>query len=355
MLVTTSAFLSGSEVSIFSLSRYQLKSIRERFRGAHRIIKKLLSDPSGVLMTILICNELVNISLTTLITDAVTDQKENPWRIALQTDFFPFIPSWAFDLFFSILITTPIILIFCEITPKALGARINSISAPLIAKPLFSLYTLLSPIRISAHAIATLFFKLKANPNSKKPTSKSMLREEDFLTIAEEAQREGEIQETELSLIRNVFELDDTTALEIMTPIQKVFSISHQTSLDKAQASVREGVGGLRYSRIPVTGKSKTDIVGILYSKDLLVARLEKEDPQTPISRLMWKPYFVPAATRLNTVFRKMKRQRTHMAIITNELDEAIGIVTMNDVLEALLDELLVEEDSFKPYVRRDR
>ena len=343
MLVGISAFLSGSEISIFSLSRYQLKTIRERFRGAHRIIKKLLADPPGVLLTILICNELVNISLTTLITDAVTNQRQSPWRLSLETGVLSFIPSWAFDLFLSTLLTAPIILIFCEITPKALGARINSISAPLIAKPLHSLYMLFAPIRLIA--------KIRKPEKNKKPENKTILKEEDFLTIAEEAKNEGDIQDTELGLIKNVFELDNTIVSEIMKPIQKVFTVQHHISIEKAQSIVREGTSGVRYSRIPVTGKNKNEIVGILYSKDLLVSRLEKEDPNSAISTIMWKPFFIPSQTRLNTVFRKMKRQRTHMAIITNDQNTPIGIVTMNDVLEALLDELLVDDDPV--YIRR--
>jgi putative hemolysin len=345
--IAISAFLSSAEIALFSLSKYQLKMIRDRFRNAHRIIKRLLSDPSGVLITTLILNEVMNISLSTLIVEAVAG-----YDLKHFIQIFPLlesgnIPEWALEMFFSTLITTPVVLIFCEITPKVVAARANTIVAPFTSPLLSFLYYLITPLRLSIQFIlkSLAFFVpgRKKGPLLSNIVAKK-INEEDFLVIAEEAHKEGNIQSSELGLIRNVFELDDTAVVEITTPLSRVFTLASHTKIHDAISQVRNQAKGKSFSRVPVTGKSKNDIVGILYSKDLLISKMNREELQQPISTITWKPYTISQNTRLNAVFRRMKKQRTHMAIVTNERGQPIGIVTMHDVLEALLDELLSKE-----------
>src|SRR5690606_7934893 len=115
-------------------------------------------------------------------------------------------------------------------------------------------------------------------------------REEDFLSMVEEAHKEGDVQANELELIKNVFDLDDTPIAEIHTPLFRVFTLPQSTTISQALTAMKDEARAQKYSRIPVTGKSKSEITGVLYSKDLLVAKLEKEDPNTPISAHSWKP-----------------------------------------------------------------
>ncbi len=346
LLIAISGFLNGSEVAIFSLSKIQLKTLRDRFKPSHRTIRKLLADPAGLLAAILVSNEVVNIAISTMIAGAVSGAHDHPWLTFLANGPLASFPPWLIDVALGVLVTSPILLLLCEITPKVVAARVNTLAAAASSRPLLLLYHLMWPIRFAVRIVEIAIKKLMPGVRGEGPliSGSAKLREEDFLNLVEEAQKEGTIQSTELGLIRNVFDLDDTLVSEVTTPLSRVFMLPQIATLQQALASMQEGAAGQRYSRIPVYGKTRSEIVGLLYSKDLLLARHERMDPSTPISELMWKPFVVSASTQLNSLFRKMKRQRTHLAVITGERGIPIGVATMSDVLEALLDELLVDD-----------
>lgn len=346
ILVAISGFLNGSEVALFSLSKVQLKMLRERFRTSHRTIKKLLADPAGLLAAILVSNEVVNISLATIIASAVSGPHEHPWMVSIATGPLSALPEWAIDVVLGALITSPILLLLCEITPKVVSARVNTLVAPLAAGPLRVLYRVMAPVRALVRGVERIVKQMMPGTRNEGPliSGSAKLREEDFINLVEEAQKEGTIQSTELGLIRNVFDLDDTPVIEITTPLSRVFMLPQTTTIQQALSFMKESTAGQRYSRIPVFGKNRSEIVGLLYSKDLLLARHERMDAATPISELMWKPFIVNAATQLNSLFRRMKRQRIHLAVVANESGVPVGVATMNDVLEAILDELLIDD-----------
>ena len=347
ILIAISGFLNGSEVALFSLSKIQLKTIREKFKGPHRKIRKLLGDPAGMLASMLIAGEVVNVALSSLISSAVSGSHEESWLRALSNGPLAGMPEWAVDALVGTVITAPLLLLCCEITPKIVAARVNTLIAPAVAAPMGVLYQAMTPIRFGIRLVERAVKRVMPGTNREGPmiSTSAKLREEDFINLVEEAQKEGTIQSTELGLIRNVFDLDDTPVSEIATPLSRVFMLPQTTTIQQALSSMKEGASGQRYSRVPVYGKNRQEVVGILYSKDLLVARHEREDPGTPISELMWKPFTVSAQTQLNSLFRKMKRQRTHLAIVASPNGTPTGIVTMNDVLEAILDELLIDEE----------
>ena len=345
--IALSAFLSASEIALFSLSKYQLKMVRDRFRTSHRLIRRLLADPSGVLITTLILNEILNISLSTLIVESIATYDLTTLHRWLPVLDRRDVPGWAIEMVIGVLITTPIVLVLCEITPKVIAARANTIVAPITAPLLTFLYHAVAPLRWFLkgllNAVRFLVPGRRKGPLLSNIEAKR-LKEEDFLVIAEEAHKEGNIQTSELGLIRNVFDLDDTPVVEITTPFSRVITLSAATKIEAALAIVRTQSRGKSYSRIPVYGANRHEIVGILYSKDLLISRLSREEFQEPISTITWKPFLISQNMRLNTVFRRMKQQRTHMAIVTNDRGQAIGIVTMHDVLEALLEELMSDD-----------
>jgi CBS domain containing-hemolysin-like protein len=332
VLVLFSGFLAGSEVALFSLSRFQLRSLKEQFRGIHRRIKRLLSDPSGLLITILVVNEVVNISISTLVAEAVSRN--------LQTR------SWIVHTLADILVTAPILLFFCEVTPKVVAARANQAIAVLSARSLTIIYELLKPVRYILRGFVSSVARLAGGPlpiTAIEPGTKDrpLLRETEFLHMVEEGHREGAIHESELELIKKVFELDDRTVSQIHTSIAQVYSLPGTTPIKAAQAAMR----AQRFSRIPVTGKNRRDVVGVLYYKDLLFTKLDAETMQSrPISELMRDPLVVRPDLRLNSLFRRMKQNKTHLAVMESVPGEAIGIVTMDDILDAMFEELLEDE-----------
>lgn len=325
LLVLTSAFLSSSEIALFSLSRFQVRGLKDRIsQSAYRQIRKLLQDPGGLLIAILVLSEVVNISLSTLITRSIA---LHPTRAEGS--------HWLKNLLLGSSITTLIILLFCEITPKVIGAKANRLIAALSASFLSKIYDLTKPIRIILTSLISILSRTLQGKGSARETT--ILKESEFLLMVEEGQREGAVQQAEVELIKNVFELDDTRAQDIITPLAQVRSIQTDTTIKNALSMMRS----LSYSRIPVTTANRRQIVGILYTKDMLRAKLDQEMMSQPVSDLMRKPVIVSPSMQLNALFRRFKQNRNHMAVVQKPTGETLGIVTMNDVLESLFGDLL--------------
>jgi putative hemolysin len=350
-LVAVASFMSAAEIALFSLSRFQLRSLKERFRSSHRKIKRLLSDPGGLLITVLVVNEVVNITLSAVIAEIVARRWETSGGHIMRS-IFPHAPEWSLQMTVGILITTPVVLIFCEITPKAIAARANQVTSLLSAGPLSIVYDLLKPVRAVLKNVLRLVSRWSGGKAGGEfdqaeghSEEKPLLREEEFLSMVEEGHREGAIQQTEMELIRNVFDLDDTTVADVCTPISQVHALSVSMSIEGALAEMR----GRRYSRIPVFEGSKRRIVGVLFAKDLILAKLEPDVAGASIGALMRKPFVVSPTMRLNQLFRRMKLQKTHLAVIENSPGDAFGVVTMSDVLDALFEDLFSEEETAPP------
>jgi putative hemolysin len=333
LLISVSGFLASSEIALFSLSRFQLRLLKENFRPAYKKIKRLLSDPGGLLVSTLVANELVNVALSTLITNAVARRHYLPPSILED------LPYWVFETFLGVLITAPIILIFCDITPKVIAVQINQLIAPLTVGPLTFLYNSFKPIRTTLRFLINLVAPHKVNIDAHS----AVLKTSEFLLMVEEGHKEGAIEQGELDLIKNVFQLDNTQVSEIATPLAQVLSFSVNTTIKQALAAIRSQ----RYSRIPVLGSTRKEVVGILYAKDLLRSKLQNEftDDRATVATLMRKPFYVHPEVRLNSLFRKFKQHRVHMAIVKSTAGEITGIVTMSDVLDYLFEDFFSDED----------
>jgi len=353
LLISISAFMSSSEIALFSLSRFQLRSLKERFRTAHRKIKRLLTDPGGLLVTILIVNEIVNISLSTIVTHAISrGWTNNTGTLAfLRNSMATHLPDWALQTLVGTLLTAPIVLFLGEVTPKAIGVKANQIVAPMNVGPLTWIYTAFKPVRfVLRHFIAFATEKTQQNKctqSSEKNPSEAILKEEEFLSMVEEGHKEGTIQQSELELIKNVFELDDRTVTDVFTPLSKVYSLPVTTPLKTALTAMK----GRRFSRVPIYGANRKQIVGVIYSKDLLLSTLTPE-PSGTVATLMRKPITVSPSLRLNALFRRLKQYRTHMAVVELTPGESLGVVTMSDVLDALFEDV-VDDDSDTDQSRR--
>ncbi len=337
-LVLFSAYLSASEIALFSLSRFQIKSIKDEFRTTHKTVKKLLADPSGLLITILILNEMINITLTSLITEAVSTSETVPSLFLFH------LPRWGSNTLLGILITAPIVLILCEITPKVIAARLNRYIAVLTVRPLNFLYVAFRPVRWIVQRLLRLVPGKSTTSGHGTQENPLILKESDFLLMVEEGHKEGAIGQSEFDLIKNVFELDDTPVSEVTTPLSQVLSLPLQTSVKDALTAFRDR----RYSRVPILSANKKDIVGVLYSKDLLRAKFDPGLSSKTIADLMRRPFFVRPNLRLNVLFRKFKRQKIHMAVVKDALGEVIGVVTMSDLLDAVFEDLFAGE-IFRP------
>ena len=340
-LVFLSAFLAASEVALFSLSRFQLRYLKEHFKPIYIQIKKLLSDPSGLLVTILVTNEVVNISVATTIQKIVLrnwsemDQDSGLWWVKTH---FASTPVWLLQMAVGVVLTTPIVLIICEMTPKVLAARANQVIAPLTTTSLLWLHTLLTPLRILISKFVGFLLGKRLRKKTELLNSGfkgTLIKEDEFLFMIEEGHREGIVHSSELELIRNIFELDETKADEICTPLSKLYALP-------ISATIRQSLEAYRskpFSRIPIYRDDRNSIVGILFSKDLIPARLDPTLQTQSVETLMRKPLFVKQGMRLNVLFRTMRQNHTHMVVILSPTDKVVGVVTMSDLLAEVFGE----------------
>ncbi|MGE4234470.1 MAG: hemolysin family protein [Bacteriovoracia bacterium] len=330
-LLFAAGFAASSETAFFSLNRFQLRRIRERFRPSYERIKMLLGRPSRLLILILLINECVNLTISSLIADLFHRHTNIPSE------------RWYVLVIASTSVSLPLILVFGEVTPKILAARMNRIIAIFNSGPLSFLYYLFFPfVWFFDKGVNSLLSKLKTA--GKDPLSKTMsvLSEEDFLLLMDEGHREGTIYSEEKKLIQRVLDFDDSTVDEVMTPIQEAFCIPDTAMLSEFLPEIK----AQKYSRIPVFHKTKKNIVGVLYVKDLLqiakdadLSGLDIKSVMTPVSM------FVSEAMRLSALFRKFKEEKTHMAFCTDEANQTLGVVTMEDVLENIFGEIEDERD----------
>jgi putative hemolysin len=328
LFILFSAYLSASEVALFSLSRFQIRSLKDRVRPAtHRKLKKLLQDPGGLLITLLVLNEVCNVTISALITNSMADSSEH----------------WLRNLLLGTLAAAPIVLIVCDITPKVIGAKANQLVSSATVRPLEVIYGFMKPVRALLTGLVRFIVRATTPEDERHHEHElgSILKESEFMLMIEEGLKEGAIERSELDLIKNVFELDNTKVSELMTPLSQAKTLIEQTTIKNALTAMRSQ----RYSRIPVTSANRRQIVGILYSKDLLRARLDLEVMNRPISELMRKPLVVTPSLQVNALFRKFKQQKNHMAVVQRATGETLGIITMSDVLESLLEDLFPEEE----------
>lgn len=199
---------------------------------------------------------------------------------------------------------------------------------------------LAAPFVLGARFIDTIFHRL-ANRTPEQPDEESF--EDEIRTIVTEGHREGVIEEDARGMIEGVIELSDVVVSEIMTPrtdmVSMPRSLTWQEALDFA---VKVG-----HTRIPVHEKTRDDIVGILYAKDLLPELAKSPDlPRVTWTSLLREPHFVPETKPVDVLLQEFQRDRTHMVVVLDEYGGVSGLVTMEDVLEEIVGEIVDEYDT---------
>lgn len=323
-------FFTLSEAALFGLGRLGLKKLKEANHPAAPVLKNLLGSPRRLIISLLIGNEAMNVAITSLV-------------CAL------FVSFWGeMGKFLTIPVVILTILLFGEVIPKTIALNYASQLAPVLAGILEKYIRLIAPLRwfleFLVHNLVKIFrIKLELSP----PT----LTEEDFKELVNTGQKEGSLEAEEKDLIFKVFKFTDQTVRNIMTPREAVFAFSITARVEEVIEALKEH----RFSRIPVYTGDLDHIVGILYAKDLLRVRR----PEGGLRPLLRRAYFVPLSKKLDDLFREMRRQKMHLAIVVNEFGGLAGIVTLEDLLEELFGEIYDELDfvrqALKKRVQKER
>lgn len=316
VLILCSAFFSASETAMFSLSRLELERLKESPRPFARRLLQLLTRPRQVLATILFGNELVNVTIAMLAGTIIYD--------------YCGYLGWRWTTFISVMVTTPVLLLFGEMLPKNLALRYAPIGAPVLAVPLRWFYWVISPVRLVLSAIANACVRrFGGNPDQASP----LIMEEEFRRLVDLGVAGGAIKSAEHDLIDQVFSFGDTRVGEWITPIDGIFSIPLHAPFDVAVSQSRDSP----HSKIPVYQDGPRDIVGMIHTRDLLVSwHNRKMGRMRELEEIVRPVLFMSRETRVEDALKDFQKSRIHMAVVTDEHQLAIGILTMDELLDRL-------------------
>jgi len=318
-----SAFFSGSETALFSLSKLQLKKMQKEESGWRvNSIIKLLDDPQKTLITILTGNMFVNIAASSLATYLA---------IKLFGDIGIGIASGMMIFF---------ILIFGEIVPKSLAITNAETIAKKVARPIDITASLIFPIINFFRLIVNMAFHFTSKKRDKE---RKEITEEDLITLIDVGKDEGVIEEEEKKMIRNIFEFGDTMVKEVMVPRVDMACISSNTKL----YSILNLIKKIGHSRIPVYKETIDNIIGILYAKDLLVVYEQwyKSKEKFDLKKIIRRAYFVPENKKIDDLLDIFQKDKIQIAIAIDEYGGTAGLVTMEDVVEEIVGEIIDEYD----------
>ena len=319
-----SGFVSGSEIAFFSLTPAQTENIEDTPKG--RSIVNLLSKPENLLATILITNNLVNVTIVVLC------------NFALGPVFSNMPPVLSFIL--QTVILTFLILLFGEILPK-LYANSYPVTWAKFAAPGISffekIFTPLSNVLVRSTSIVNRV--VTKQPENITPEELSQALEATVVTSSDEK-----------DMLEGILKFGDTTASEIMTTRMDVTDIDINASFETVMQTVIES----GYSRLPVCENSLDNVKGILYARDLLPYIGSRPD-NFKWQSLLREPYYVPESRMIDDLLEDFRQKKNHMAIVVDEFGGTQGIVTLEDVLEEIVGDINDEYDEEQQTYKRLR
>jgi putative hemolysin len=306
-LLLLSAMLAASETALFALAR--MESTRQKLaRHVREAVERMMARPLESLLVIIGLNEASNVFAECLATTC------------LLTWLGP-IGAWV-----SVPLMLALVLIFADITPKTFALGFPAGIARVTGRPLATLSTLLHPV-------------VKWLVPAIEPPRPAPVSEEEFKALLRAGEVLGEVEPQERELIHKVFDFGDRRVVEIMTPREKIFWLDVNTPPERLISEVIRG----HFSRVPVYREHPDNTVGILHVKDLVTRRLELSPVR--LERLIRPAYFVPPTKSLGELFDEMRRGRFQLAIVVDEYERVVGLITLEDLLEELFGEISDEFD----------
>ncbi len=314
ILIICSAFFSMSETALTSSSVVKLRlAIEDRKSGAKKALE-LIEQYDKTITTILVGNNCVNTAVSTLAVG---------FFLALGI-------SQQYIELASTLIVTIALLIFGEILPKTIGKQHAESIAVKVAWPIYIISCILWPV--------VMLFRLLQKAIARKKVDDAM--NEDELEIAlSNMQKDGKIEEKEVELIKKVLDLNDRTIEDIMVPRIEMKAIPFESTI----SSVRKTLLESSYSRIPVYKEDKDHIVGVLYERDYF--KISQSKDSFDWHKIIRPAKYVSAAMKVDALISYLQSEKTHIAIVSGEFGDTLGLVTMEDALEELVGEIYDEHD----------
>ncbi|MBE6795445.1 MAG: HlyC/CorC family transporter [Ruminococcaceae bacterium] len=335
-LILVNAYFAMAEIAVISLNDAKIEKMAEDGHKKAKLVLKLTNNPTKFLSTIQIGITLAGFltsasaatSFAELLTDAVTGKFGLPESIVSPV-----------AVVLITLVMSYFSLVLGELVPKRIGMQIPEKVAFAVAKPLYVISRLASPfvkfLSLSTNAVVRLF---GFDPNA----DEEVVTEEEIRMMVDVGGEKGVIEDDQKEMINNIFEFDDMDAGDVMTHRTDVVAADvNDTTLEEFMALAIEN----GRSRIPLYDEDIDNIVGIVYIKDLLKYVGKEVKVKGTLKNIMREPYFVPETKACGELFKEMRIKRIQMAVVVDEYGGTAGIVTLEDIVEAVMGDIQDEYD----------
>ena len=315
ILLVLSALFSASETALSSVNKVRLRSYADDGSKRAKMAIKLTDNFDKTLTTILIGNNVVNLAATTVATVMITAHFGAKY-VAVSTA-----------------VMTVLVIIFGEIIPKNIANEFSETVSMAIARPLYCLMVILTPLVWLLIGLKNIVIKLCGGSND-SPT----MTEEELKYIIDEIEDEGVLDENESDLVKSALEFSDITISEILIPRVNISAVEIEDDPD----SIKDAFLSSHFSRLPVYEKTIDSIVGIIHEKNFFDMYL---NGRRDIREIIQKPLYIFELTPISDIMQQMQRSKSHMAVVVDQYGGTQGIVTMEDIIEELVGEIYDETD----------
>ena len=318
-LVLLSAFLSGSETAITATSKARIVSkIKKGSRRADYVLK-ILNQKNSVISSLLLSNNLVNILATSLAT-------------AFFYDLFG-----ISGIFYSTLLMTFVLVIFAEVLPKTYSINKPTRTALIISPIIFYLNKILFPFVYLINFIVNLFFKKKEQDTSIKDEQS----EEELEGVIDLYKTSNPDYEREKEMLQSILQLNDTTVEEVFTHRKNIYSIDSSLEIP----DLINKINNSHFTRIPFWKENPENIIGLLNVRSLNIDLSTSDSSKELIFEKINKPWFIPETTNLLDQLVEFKKRKEHLAFVVDEYGELLGLITLEDIIEEIVGEIVDEID----------
>ncbi len=317
VLIGLSGFFSGLEVALVGIRKSKVVQLFNEKKKGSKALYKLKTNPSWMMSSVNLGNNLVNVGASALATSLAIRLFGND------------------GLGIAIGVMTFLILVFGEITPKtycnANSTKIALRYAPVLLAFSYVFYPIVKFFEIISRGVV----KLTGSSYTPPP-----ITEEDIKGVIDQGLAEKALEKEEMELVHGALKFDDTVIRSVMTPRTKMFALNSKMLLFEALPQINKS----GYSRIPIFGDTKDDIVGFIHVRDIL-KELEKDNKMTSLEQIARKPVFASQEKMISSLLKEMQGRKTHMAIVVDEHGGVEGLVTLEDLLEEIVGEIEDETD----------
>lgn len=322
IMILLSAFFSSAETALTTVNKHRLRSLMEQGNRTAAKILKLIENPSKMISAILIGNNIVNISASAL-TTTVTTELFGSSLVGVSTG-----------------VLTLVVLLFGEITPKTLATLYNEKICFIYIHIVAPLTWLLTPvIWIVDKLSSAIYFVLRID----KSKAKEQMTEGELRTIVDVSVEDGVIEKEEKSMINNVVDFGDSKAKDVMIPRADMALISVDATFEEVFDIFNEE----HYSRLPVYDDNKDSVIGVLYMKDVFLYqnKMDKKKQSFSVRDIMREPFFVYEYQKTSSIMTEMRERFVSLAIVLDEYATAVGLITIEDLIEEIVGEIRDEFD----------